>query len=112
LWRREKLMSLLQFEPWTIQTVEQTLYTPRYSGSQNIILKQVMADGWTLLFYNLEGNPATVVQEAGEASGPVLIGAENLVPTLGFNPQTVHPVARRYTDVMKAYRGSRCAAPL
>jgi hypothetical protein len=45
--------------------VEQTLYTPRYASSQIITLEHVMADGWTLPFYNLDGNPATVVQEAG-----------------------------------------------
>jgi len=33
-----------KFEPWTIQT-EQMLYTPRYPGSQNITLEQVMTDG-------------------------------------------------------------------
>jgi hypothetical protein len=36
-----KTLSLLQFEPWTIQMVEQTLYTPRYPSSQNITLEQV-----------------------------------------------------------------------
>jgi hypothetical protein len=65
VWRREKFLSLLQFEPWTIQTVEQTLYTSRYPGSQNITLEQVITDGQTLLFYNLEGYSAPVVQEAG-----------------------------------------------
>jgi len=45
--------------------VEETLYTPRYPGSQNIILEQVMTDGRTVPLYNLEGNPAPVVQEAG-----------------------------------------------
>jgi len=35
-------LSLLQFKTWTIQTVEQTLYSPPHSGSQNITLKQVM----------------------------------------------------------------------
>jgi hypothetical protein len=52
----------LQFEfNWTIQTVEETLYAPRYPGSQNITLEQVMTDSWTVPFYNLEGNPAPVV---------------------------------------------------
>jgi len=41
------------------------LYTPRYPSSQNITLEQVMADDWTLPLYNPDGNPATIVQEAG-----------------------------------------------
>jgi len=40
------------------------------------------------------------------AQWPVPTGAENLVPTPGFNPQTIQPVASSYTDVKKAYRGS------
>jgi len=60
--------------------VEKMLYTPRYPDSQNIILERVMTGGQTLPFYSLEGNPATVVQEAGGAPGPVWSGAENLVP--------------------------------
>jgi putative alpha-1,2-mannosidase len=50
--------------------VEKILYTPRYPDSQNIISEQVMTGGQTLPFYSLEGNPATVVQEAGGAPGP------------------------------------------
>ena len=41
-------------------------------------------------------NPVPIVQEAGWAPGPVWTGAENLAPP-GFDPQTVHPVASRYT---------------
>jgi hypothetical protein len=71
------------FVPTTFQTldhpdVEKMLYTPRYPDSQNI-LEQVMTGSQTLPFYNLEGNPATVVQEAGGTPGPVWTGAENLV---------------------------------
>ena len=62
LWRREKLLSALSFEPWTIQTVEMVLYTPRYSGFRNIALEQVMTDSWTRPFHNLDGNPALVVR--------------------------------------------------
>jgi len=32
------------------------------------------------------------------STGPVWTGAENLVPSLGFNSGTVQPVACRYTD--------------
>jgi len=41
--------------------------------------------------------PVPIVQEAGWAPGPVWTGAENLAPT-GIRPQTVQPVASRYTD--------------
>jgi len=38
-----------------------------------------------------------VVEEAGWAPGPVLTGAENLVPT-AIRSRTVQPVASRYSD--------------
>ena len=38
-----------------------------------------------------------IVQEAGWAPEPVCTGVENLAP-LGFDPQTVQPVASRYTN--------------
>jgi hypothetical protein len=44
-----------------------------------------------------EKEPVPIVQEAGRASEPVWIGAENLVP-LGFDPRTFQPVESRYTD--------------
>ena len=43
--------------------------------------------------------------------GASLTGAQNLLPTLGFNPQTMQPIVSHYTHVMKAYRGSRGIAP-
>ena len=42
-------------------------------------------------------DPATIVQEAGWAPGPIWTGAKNLHPP-GFEPRTVQPVASRYTD--------------
>ena len=39
-----------------------------------------------------------IVQEAGWATEPVGTGAENLAPTGIRDPQTVQPVASRYTD--------------
>jgi hypothetical protein len=42
-------------------------------------------------------DPVPILQEAGWAPGLVWTGAENLTPP-GFNPQTVQPVASRYTD--------------
>ena len=42
-------------------------------------------------------NPVPVVQEAGWAPGPVWTGVGNLAPP-GFDPRTVQPVAKRYTD--------------
>ena len=42
-------------------------------------------------------DPVPIVQEAGWASEPVWISAENLAPP-GFNPRTFQPVASRYTD--------------
>jgi hypothetical protein len=41
--------------------------------------------------------PVPIVQEAGWASEPVWIGAENLAPP-EFDPRTFQPVASRYTD--------------
>ena len=38
-----------------------------------------------------------IVQEAGWDPGPVWTSAEYLAPP-GFDPQTVQPVASRYTD--------------
>ena len=43
-------------------------------------------------------DPVFIVQEAGWAPGPVWTGAENLTPPPGFDPQTVQPIASRYTD--------------
>jgi hypothetical protein len=42
-------------------------------------------------------DPVPIVQEAGWAPEPAWMGAENLTPP-GFNPQTVQPIASRYTD--------------
>jgi hypothetical protein len=42
-------------------------------------------------------NPVPIVQEAGWASAAIWMGAENLAPP-GFDPQTVQPVASRYTN--------------
>ena len=52
-------------------------------------------------------DPVPIVQEAGWAPGPVWTGAENLAPPPGFDPQTVQPVADRYTDyvIPAPYRG-------
>ena len=69
-------------------------------------------DGWTLPLHNLDGNPAPVMQVEGWVPQPVLTGAENLVPTLGFNPQIFQPVASLYTHVVIAYKGSRYVTPL
>jgi len=43
-------------------------------------------------------DPVPIVQEVGWAPGLVWTDAENLVPLPGFDPRTVQPVARRYTD--------------
>ena len=43
-------------------------------------------------------DPVPIVEEAGWAPGPVWTGVGNLAPPLGFNPQTIQPVASRYTD--------------
>jgi hypothetical protein len=57
---------------------------------------------WPL--YLLERNPIRSVQDLWWAPASVCTQAENLVPTAGFNPQTVKPVACHYTYVMKVYR--------
>ena len=41
--------------------------------------------------------PGTTVYEARWATQSVWTGVENLVPVQGFDPQTVQPVASRYT---------------
>jgi len=51
------------------------------------------------------------LQEAEWAPVPLWTHAENLMPTVGFNPQTVKLIPSRYTYVIKAYRGSRGIAP-
>jgi len=51
------------------------------------------------------GNSVPTAQKAEWATASVCTHAENLVPTAGFNPQTVKPVASHYTCVTKAYRG-------
>ena len=43
-------------------------------------------------------DPAPIVQETGWAPTPVWTDVENLAPTPEFDPQTVQPVASRYTD--------------
>ena len=44
-------------------------------------------------------DPVLIIQEAGWAPGPVWTDGENLAsPPPGFDPQTVQPVASRYTD--------------
>ena len=47
-------------------------------------------------------DPVPIVQEAGWAPGLVWTGAENLSPP-GFDPQTVQPIAIRYTDCYLAH---------
>jgi hypothetical protein len=41
--------------------------------------------------------PVPNVQEAGRASGLIWMGKE-ILPPLGFNPETVQPIATYYTD--------------
>ena len=47
--------------------------------------------------YRCETDPVPIVQETGWAPGPVWTGAK-ISPTPGFDPQTVQPVAIRYSD--------------
>jgi hypothetical protein len=47
--------------------------------------------------FTLGEDPVPIVQEAGRASEPVWICAENLAPS-GFDPRTFQPVASRYAD--------------
>ena len=55
--------------------------------------------------YPLERNTVPNVQEAMWVQGTVWIGAENLLPTLGFKPQPVQIIASHYTHIVTAYRG-------
>jgi hypothetical protein len=67
-----------------------------HTQPQNLTLQQAMkAQPWQL--YPLEINLIFTVQETGWAPGPVWSGAINLVPTTGFNPQTLQSVASHYT---------------
>jgi hypothetical protein len=65
---------------------------------------------WPWQLNPMEIDPVPIVQEVGWAPRPVPTGAENLVPTLGFKPQTVQTMASSYTHV-EVYRGSRGTAP-
>ena len=47
--------------------------------------------------YPWERDPVPIVYEAGWAPWPVWTGVENLAPLPGFDPRTVHSVARCYT---------------
>jgi hypothetical protein len=63
---------------------------------QNFTKEQAMkAQPWQP--YPLERNLIPTIQETGWAPGPIWSGAINLVPRMGFNPQTLQSVARRYT---------------
>jgi len=46
------------------------------------------------------------------APGPVWTGADNVMLTLGFDPQIIRPVEGHYTHIMKAQRRSRGIALL
>jgi hypothetical protein len=47
--------------------------------------------------YPREINPVPILQEAGWGTGPFWTTSKNL-PTPGFDPRTVQPVASRYID--------------
>jgi len=55
----------------------------------------------------METDPVPIVQVVWWAPETVSNGTENLVPTPGFKPQTIQPIASIYTHVKKVYRGSR-----
>ena len=50
------------------------------------------------LLYLQERDPVPILQEAGWTPELVETGAQNLALPLGFNPCTIRPAARRYTD--------------
>jgi hypothetical protein len=50
------------------------------------------------LLYAQERDLVPILQETGWAPGPVWTGVENFGPPPGFDPQTIQPVASRYTD--------------
>jgi len=57
--------------------------------------------GWVVnvtsrTLYPQKSEPICTVLEAGWAPGPVWTGTKNLAPS-GFDPYTIHPVARSYT---------------
>jgi hypothetical protein len=60
---REKFVFIIEFEPWTIQMMKQTLYTPKHHGSQNITLEQVMMAG--LCHFRTLKETLSPPQEAG-----------------------------------------------
>jgi len=49
----------------------------------------------------LQKNLVTILQEAGCAPGAIWTGAENLLSTPQFNPQTIQVIAGPYTHIMK-----------
>jgi hypothetical protein len=58
-------------------------------------------DGTALTDLPLQRNLVTILQEGGWAPGAIWTGAENLLPTPQFSPQTIQVVAGPYTHVMK-----------
>ena len=60
---------------------------------------------WPWPLYPQRGNTVPTAQKTEWTTASVCTRAENLVPIVGFNPQTIKPVASRYTYVMKAYWG-------
>jgi hypothetical protein len=103
---KKKIFSLLQFEPWTIQMVEETLYTPWHPGSQNITVEQVMMASlycFTILkaiLYALCRRQGGSMRQSGH------FGVEkNLFFPLGLEPCTIKRVEQ--TLYWPCYLGSR-----
>jgi hypothetical protein len=76
-------------------------------GSQNITLQQVMTTSLSR-FTTLKEILYHLPRRQGEPHSHSGLVKKNLVPTPGFNPQTVQPTASRYICAVKVYRWRRC----
>ena len=95
-WRTEK--SFVPTRIWTPSHPESgtDVILTMLPQPQNFTPEQAMK-AWPWQVYLLERNLIPTVQETGWAPGSVWSDAINLVPTMGFNPQTLQSIASRYT---------------
>jgi hypothetical protein len=99
-WRRKKFLSLPGFKPWTIKLVEQMLFWPSYTVPE--FQPTTGHEGAVLAALPSGKKHYTYCTGGWVSPRAILTGAQNLVSTLGFNPQTAQPIASHYTHAMKA----------
>jgi hypothetical protein len=70
----------------------------RYSSTLSLISTLDGVDGQRPVLFTPGKDTVNIIQEAGWVPGPVWTGVENFISHRVSIPQTVEPVARRYTD--------------